>query len=81
MMIDKMCLEILTKKQDQKTAGGKKLLLLSEMFILLFNYHVVFLREIGKGLVIKNDAKMVKIQKCRIFPHFFFDIFLKYIQF
>ena len=42
-----------------------------EVFILLFIYHVVFLREIGKGLVIKNAAKMGKIQKCQIFPHFF----------
>ena len=39
------------------------------------------LREIGKGLVINNAAKMGKIQKCQIFPHFFCDIFLKNIQF
>ena len=37
-----------------------------------FNYRF---REIGKGLVIKNAAKMGKIQKCQIFPPFYFLTF------
>ena len=52
-----------------------------EAFILLFIYHVVFLREIGKGLVIKNAAKMGKIQECHIFPISFLTITSKISDF